>query len=78
VFVTALCNANGMLEPTTFVGPSYLAGEHDTVDAIRALACSWWRTQIVVERSHDEFTRWFGSKMPRYAPHRGDFDSTGV
>jgi len=78
VFVTALCNAGGVLEPTTFVGPCYVPSEHDTVEAIRALACSWWRTQVVVERSHDEFTRWFGNKLPRYAAQLVDFDSTGA
>jgi hypothetical protein len=78
VFVTALCNSNGVLDPTTFVGPSYVPGDHDTIDAIRALAYRWWRTQVAVERSHDDFTRWFGSKPLRYAAYPGDFESTSV
>jgi len=63
VFVTDLCNSNGLLDPTTFVGPSYIPGEHDSIEVVRELVCDWWRSQAAIERTHNEFARWFGRRM---------------
>lgn len=60
VFVTALCNSAGLLDATVFVGPRYVPGVHDDVEAIRGLVDDWWRQQVAIERSHHEFARWFG------------------
>jgi len=67
VFVTALCNSTGFLDPTVLVGPPYLPDEHNTIDAIRELVCQWWRAQTAIERSHEKFARWFGGTRGQWA-----------
>jgi hypothetical protein len=59
IFVTAIHDVGGFLIPAVYIGPVYRPGEHDDVDAIRGLACDWWKHQKEIEHLHVQYARRF-------------------
>jgi len=50
VFTTEVHDLGGETSAVTFLGPVYRPGDHDSREAVQALACAWWRRQQQIER----------------------------